>query len=208
MSVLCPCTPLSLPACCAAAIPDQFRFISHRTTNNANWHHILSKLHPRFMVIVRHPIAARWCNLLSWLQLQPYPAQFCPVSSVAAPTATTSLLRCLFAAVATVVVAVLLLLMLKLLQVAAKKKNQICNLFLPINLVTFIKRGINFAFKNPSENAHTNTHTQPARNPCVGQKVYNLSEIEVASETTLDTWPEHLTGRKRGNEASSFVNLD
>lgn len=130
---------------------------------------------------------------------QPYPAQFCPVSSVAAPTATTSLLRCLFA----VVVVAVLLLMLKLLQVAAKK-NQICNLFLPINLVTFIKRGINFAFKNPSENAHTHT----TRNPCVGQKVYNLSEIEAPNETTLDTWPEHLTGRKRGNEASSFINLD
>lgn len=85
---------------------------------------------------------------------QPYPAQFCPVSSVAAPTATTSLLRCLFAVVVTSVVVAVLLLMLKLLQVAAKK-NQICNLFLPINLVTFIKRGINFAFKNPSENAHT-----------------------------------------------------
>jgi len=33
---------------------DQFRFISHRTTNNVNWHHILSKLQSRFMVIVRH----------------------------------------------------------------------------------------------------------------------------------------------------------
>lgn len=59
---------------------------------------------------------------------QPYPAQFCPVSSVAAPTATTSLLRCLFALVVTVVVAVLLL-MLKLLQVAAKKKPNLQFIF-------------------------------------------------------------------------------
>lgn len=31
---------------------------------------------------------------------------------------------------------------------SCRRKNQICNLFLPINLVTLIKRGINFAFTN------------------------------------------------------------
>lgn len=85
----------------ATAIPDQFRFISHRTTNNANWHHILSKLHPRFMVIVHHPTAVQ-SNLLAAVPnqtspSQTRPAQPNPVFSVAAPTATTSLLRCLFA---------------------------------------------------------------------------------------------------------------
>lgn len=54
------------------AIPDQLRFISHRTTNNANWHHILSKLHPRFMVIVQH---RRQCLQLHRLPLVLLPHQ-------------------------------------------------------------------------------------------------------------------------------------
>lgn len=79
------------------------------------------------MVIVRHPTAVQ-SNLLAAVPnqtrpAQPSPAQPNPVFSVAAPTATTSLLRCLFAVPVIAVVVVPLMLMLKLLQVAVKKKK-------------------------------------------------------------------------------------
>jgi len=120
---------------------DQFRFISHRTTNNVNWHHILSKLQSRFMVIVRHRSSYSVAPAFSlpfsvqWKSKTPPPI-YPPPTGTPPPLQPKSdhkrrILCCCWSANAAAAI-----------PPSCQRKPNLQFIF-PINLVTFIKRGIN-----------------------------------------------------------------